>query len=670
MKLLINLIFVSISFIFGLDSINKSTLNSDINTGVKLSDILQGIEGINVSKNRSVKNLDSIYIRGVKQNNIMLDGVSLNNASNSINMLSYIYPPDLEEIRINKNQNSNNLLGGEVDFITHMPSNLEALVFMGYGDPILYDMAPQNTFRGYASIGDAYFDKKFKIKLSYAWIASRGFHQDRAWTSSSDSQIQGYIPSFGPNGENRFIVGNTSRELYQNHNARFKTNINIGDNGLLDISLHYFNFNYNHNEEQTFLTQNGNPYFGNGTGGTTGSLPYSFVGDIGSGIEHQAIESIKYTHKFRDYQITFKILRFDSINDFVSPDYSATPSGGSGTLHNIYSQKTNIDLVYERDFLNREINFNFGAKYNLIQANISEGGVPDWRNFVGNVKSNLFTKALFQSHLLSIFSSVNTYFLDSNLVFSFGTSLEGWRGIIEENSKKDYKNALFLSPRISLEYKPLSITKLKTSFIYKNEAPEFRDLLIGHTYNDGKKIAPNKNLLPQGLSSFDLGIEQDIPMEGKLKIYYFLQYFNNVIYEDFENNIYANAKNALIHGIEISYKQPLFFNIGFFGSYTFSMLNEKFKIPPIPPHVGYLSLYYEDYGFFGSIGIEFRSKIFGVENVYGSRDKYNLVNIKIGYNFDKNISMSLEGMNIFNYQYFDYQKGNGSEFFINARAKL
>lgn len=681
---------------------NTSILNQkDINLrpNAKFSDTLRGLESINIPRGRGMETFDTITIRGIANGaSILVDGVSLNDMNNNTKMLTSMTAMDLEQVEVVRGAFSSiygsGAIGGVVNFITSMPQELEAKANLGYGNPFVKNGAPQNLIRGYVSVGDTFFDKTFRLKASYGFNVSKGYAADDAWVKNTVSGISGYKPSLSARGDEIYIVGNMGRQSFQNHDARLKSQIDINDSGMLDFGFNYSNYNYRHINQQTNLRDSdGNVYWGNDTSGSSGTIPYAFVGGMGNESYHQFIEYIKYRHLFEDSTLELNISRLDGSNTWLSPNNGASPFDGGGVNVDTKHQKTDLNLIYNIDFYNEVLGLLIGADYRLMQMDINESNINDWRYF-NSPKISFKTKKGGKNQFGGIFLDLSARLLDKSLILSFGGRATYWWGgdyyNTNINGSANNNSKFAFSPKASIIYKPLEITALKFSFGQAFRVPTLNQMFVEYTRNDGISFIGNPNLKPETATSFDIGIEQDIvfekyPLKGKLKAYYFYTDLLNLIYINTQgNNQYQNAGKARIQGLELSYNQSLPLGFGIRASYTYT--NSKIlknnanlssvgkRIEGISEHMGYVELNYENYGFFGSIGTEFQSKPFSLNNtiskVYGASDEYYLLDLKIGYNFTPNFALDFSATNILNYKYYRYYRASGAAFFINLSAKV
>ena len=680
--------------------ITKQDINKTPNT--KFSDTIRGLEGINTPKGRGLETFDNVVVRGISGGtNILIDGVSINDMNNNTKMLTSMNALDLERVEVVRGPLSNiygsGALGGVVNFITQIYDELTIKANIGYGNPLQDANAPQNLVRGFVSFGDVYFDKKFKIKASYAFSSSKGYAADHAWVSSQESNVSGYIPTQSSTGDTRYIVGDMGRQSYNTHDFRMQSKLDIGDSSELGVIFNYSNYNYKHIDQKSFLIKDNKEYFGETSGGS-GTIPYAFVGGMGNESYHQFIEAIKYKYYFQDSTLEFNISRIDGFDYWNGPNAGASPFGGSGKQVYTRHQKNALDLFYSFN-LNQYFSLLFGIDYKMLSMDINNHNVANWQD-LDSTKIAFVGKSGGEAHFIGAFGDLNMKFFDDRLISSISARVDSWIGRnyynIDANKiglpTKGNKK-LALSPKLSINYTPFKTTLLKTSLSQAFRVPTLNQMFAEYVYNDGTKILGNPNLKPENATSFDIGIEQRI-FNQPIKIFYFYTHLSNAIYMDSLTSSYQNAGSARLQGIEIAYKENLIDDLILHFTYTWTQskilknsINPSSigkKLPEIPEHKAYVNLYYEykrlfsqDSTIYASLGYEFASKAYynadnldTIKNVYGAKDSYSLFDFRIGMKFNKDFGMNFDITNLLNAKYYSYYKGAGRAFFISLNYNI
>ncbi|STQ85429.1 TonB-dependent receptor [Helicobacter muridarum] len=693
----------------------------------KISDTLRGIEGLRQSKSRGLDTFDTVTIRGIPNGaTIMLDGVILNDMNNNTKMITSMNPSDLLQVEVIRGPFSNlygsGAISGAINFVTAMPEKFEVKTNIAYGSPFMLNTAPENLVRGYISIGNVFFDSKLKLKASYGFSTSDGYAADTAFVESGDTILSGNtgaIDSVNPQGKPIKIVGNMGKQAYQIHDFKLRANLDITENISLDSGF-YFNFyGYRHDDPKTFLRDsNGREVWGNntntnssgtlGTHGTNRPLPIGFGRNIGKERYAQSIFYIGYTQYFDEIMLQAKYSRIDGWRDFNNPDGGAKASslngssitnapnttmlGGQGSNTKDRYQTNNLDIFSMIPIFDSKHKVLAGGQIRHQQFDNEVNNIFDWTKFdsaIENFKSSQNAKSINSG----IFVELRSQWLN-NLSTTLGLRYDYWLGYdfltsgrqASENSKHK------ISPKVTINYLPFSLTTIKASFGQGFRAPTLTNLFSNHVRTDGVVTLGNPNLKPESVTAFDIGVEQKLNIgqyQGLMKAYYFNTYRSDIIFTNIVNSTgrIENGGLALINGLEFSYKQSLPFYFSLLLTYTYTNSEHLTnpgnpnlvgkKLTGIPEHLGFIQIAYDNSKFFGSFGLEMMSKPFAnadnsdtISGVYGSTDGFVLGDLLLGYRFLKNYEASLNITNIFNYKYFSFYRAPGAAFYIQLAAKF
>lgn len=686
----------------------------------KLSDTLRGIEGLRQSKSRGMDTFDSVTIRGISSGAmIMLDGVILNDMDNNTKMIVAMNADDLEQVEVIRGPFSNlygsGALSGAINFVTAMPDKFTLKANIGYGNPFIANTAQENLVRGYMSFGDAFFDKRLKLKASYGFTATSGYAADSAWVYQGDSILQGTsgaISSTNPQGVNIYLIGDMGKQRYQTHDMKLRMQYDLTESIILDSGFMFNYYGYTHDNHTTFLRKDGNEYWGdnsntcvtNCSGGSNANRPMPMYFGRGIGQERfsQSVFYMGYKQYFDDILLSAKYSRIDGWRDFNNPDGGAngetntntTLTGGAGSQTKDRFQTNNLDIFTSIpiESLPQTILIGFQARqlgmdeliYNLANWTDYTSSGSNYVSTRGKKGGRSFMSGIF----IELRSNWNKY-----ISTTLGLRYDYWLGYgyYKDNSPSTNNSKHKVSPKATLNYYITRDSIIKMSAGQGFRAPTLTQMFSDYKTNNGITTIGNPNLKPESATSFDIGFEQKIQLfsqyNGLIKAYYFNTFMSDIIYSNLDGNTsyLKNGGLALINGLELSYKQNLPYNLAILFTYTFtnsSMLKnpsdtsiEGKKLTGIPEHLGYMQISYDDSIFFGSFGIELMSKPFAradnkdtIGGVYGATDGYVLGDIKIGYRFLKHYEVAFNATNIFNQKYFSYYMSPGAAFFIQAGA--
>ena len=677
----------------------------------KFSDTLRGFEGLQQSKSRGMDTFDGAKIRGLSGAAVMIDGIMLNDINNNTKMLTTMSADDIEQVEVVRGAFSNiygsGAVAGAINFITTMPTAFETRASFGYGSGLGTEFAPKNTFRGYVSVGDAFLDKKLRVKLSFGMTNSQGYAADSVVVSDVSGYQGGKLTLDSNTGEPRHNIGDMGNQAYQTYDSALKAEYDIGDVGTLSGYLRWNMYSYEHKNQRTFLTQNGNPSYGDNVDIDNGKpAPILYGRHIGKEMYHQLVSAVGYKHYLpNDSHIEVKFARIDGWDKFNNPDGGANPqsantsiNGGVGSQTNHRYETNNLDLLYLANVSeNHRILSGVQYRHNLYTQTLDY--IANWKDF-SSTSQGRATSGYAQggkSANVGVFSEWQGNFFES-LSTNIGVRYDFWQGYdVYKDADVYAKNTKHnLSPKISLNYALSDITRLKSSFGQAFKAPTLSQMFSNRALSDGTFIKGNPHLKPENVISFDVGFEWDIVLGedyGVFKMYYFNNTTTNAImqysrdYADVKlRGMYDNLGKNRIQGIESSLMLPLGYGLSVHLTYTFmdskilksiESSTEGNKVAGIPSHLAYGALNYDKGAFYGSFGVEYASKPYKnamntltPSGVYGATDSYIIADLRLGWRINKNLDISSNITNLFNHTYYSYYRASGRAFFVSLVGRF
>ena len=677
----------------------------------KFSDTLRGFEGLQQSKSRGMDTFDGVKIRGLSGAAVMIDGIMLNDINNNTKMLTTMSADDIEQVEVVRGVFSNiygsGAVAGAINFITTMPTSFETRASFGYGSALGTEFAPKNTFRGYVSVGDAFLEKKLRVKLSFGMTNSQGYAADSVVVSDVNGYQGGKLTLDSNTGGLRYNIGDMGNQAYQTYDSALKAEYDIGDVGTLSSYLRWNMYSYDHKNQRTFLTQNGTPSYGNNADINNGKpAPILYGRHIGKEMYHQLVSAVGYKHYLADdSHIEVKFSRIDGWDKFNNPDGGANPqsantsiNGGVGSQTNHKYETNNLDLLYLANVSeNHRILSGVQYRHNIYTQTLDY--IANWKDF-NSTSQGRATSGYAQggkSANVGVFSEWQGNFFES-LSTNIGVRYDFWQGYdVYKDADVYVKNTKHnLSPKISLNYALSDITRLKSSFGQAFKAPTLSQMFSNRALTDGTAIKGNPHLKPENVISFDAGFEWDIVLGedyGAFKMYYFNNTITNAImqysrdYADVNlRGMYDNLGKNRIQGIESSLMLPLGYGLSVHLTYTF--MDSKIlksiesatignKVAGIPAHMAYGALNYDKGAFYGSFGVEYASKPYKnamntptPSGVYGATDSYIIADLRLGWRINKNLDISSNITNLFNHTYYSYYRASGRAFFISLSGRF
>ncbi len=677
----------------------------------KFSDTLRGFEGLQQSKSRGMDTFDGVKIRGLSGAAVMVDGIMLNDINNNTKMLTAMSADDIEQVEVVRGAFSNiygsGAVAGAINFITTMPTAFETRASFGYGSALGTEFAPKNTFRGYVSVGDAFLEKKLRVKLSFGTTNSQGYAADSVVVSDVSGYQGGKLTLDSNTGELRYNIGDMGNQAYQTYDSALKAEYDIGDVGTLSGYLRWNMYSYDHKNQRTFLTQNGNPSYGNNVDINNGKpAPILYGRHIGKEMYHQLVSAVGYKHYLpNDSHIEVKFSRIDGWDKFNNPDGGANPqnantsiNGGVGSQTNHRYETNNLDLLYLAN-VSENHRILSGVQYRHNNYTQTLDYIANWKDF-NSTSQGRATSGYAQggkSANVGVFSEWQGNFFES-LSTNIGVRYDFWQGYdVYKDTDVYAKNTKHnLSPKISLNYALSDTTRLKSSFGQAFKAPTLSQMFSNRALSDGTFIKGNPHLKPENVISFDVGFEQDIVLGedyGAFKMYYFNNTTTNAImqysrdYADVNlRGMYDNLGKNRIQGIESSLMLPLGYGLGMHLTYTFmdskilksiESSTEGNKVAGIPSHLAYGAINYDRGAFYGSFGVEYASKPYKnamntptPSGVYGATDSYIIADLRLGWRINKHFDISSNITNLFNHTYYSYYRASGRAFFVSLAGRF
>lgn len=684
-------------------------------TSQQLSDMMRVMAGIKVDKDAGYNGRPQVFMRGIPYGTlVMLDGVILNDLEGEMRIIQSISSMDIEKIEVVRGPFSSLYgtggIGGVINFITSMPTKLESKAELGYGNEIVNGGAEQNRVRGYFSIGDAFFDKRLRVKASYGFTTSDGYARvpalmKKTFDTADNITVNGHTPATGEN------VGNVGRTGYLTNNVHIKAEYDWADKDTTSLTFNMSTINENQNSVKTDLRDaNNQPVYGGKI--STGTTPNNFyspfygIGWSGFRFEQNYIASISHKHYFDDdSSLTTTISSVDLVSHFADGNASNSNTsifGGPGESLDNAASSNYLDVIYQNKLSDKHT-LMVGFQGRMMSASNDRNYVGNWtqrdfwKTYTGlyiQDKSSAWTIAAwtqFTSKWSDVFSTNLGLRLDYwqtyNMTTMDKTSTDPSRQVLPDTKK------FFPSPKFALNYKPYKYTVLKGSIGLAFRAPNTREM-YAHAHS-GDYQESNPLLSPEYGLEFDLGIEQGNAYGGLFKAYYYQTEMYNAIYKNGSGTVDDPYKNInggheRINGVELEVDQKIYGDLSLMANYTFTNARViKNNADPstnghyiafIPQHMGHLALLYggEDReGFYGSLQMNVQSGAYtNIKNTktpshtFGSVDPRATFDAKIGYEFHNKTSLSLSFLNFTNAQYYDYYKTMGASFYVQIASKF
>ena len=690
--------------------IDSKAISTQANT--KITDIISKQAGVHIDNNTSFNPRPKVKIRGINYGTlVLLDGVILSDLEGEARILNQIFLNEVERVEIARGASSavygTGAIGGAINFITAMPKKLEIKAVAGYGSAFIDGEADRNVASAYLSVGNAFLDKKLKVKIHGGFKRSESYANSPAYVDATTMNGQANnLSGYHIDNKGRYIIGTNGEREVNTYDIGIKASYELGERERDELSatFRFSNHNYDTKNYKTYLRDtSGNPTY------TINNQNY-FIGSgqTGLGTYSHILASLNYLHSFDDgiFRIQASSLNLlskwqDAQGWINSPDTSATFNSGKGEGQDIDTSNNYLDFTYEDLRYDRQ-KFTLGAQFRYHSIVQETPSLSNWKDF--DSRNGVLNKYSGETFIASIYGSLNSLWVDSSKYGKFGSTLAGrldnwvdfnqyardYQNQNDTNINRDFKIKYLpvFSPNLSLHYTPLlsSTTQqnltLKTSVGYGFRMPTMRE-----RFYFGKTRRHNPDLKHEQALSFEIGAEYQSKWINTSLYFYNIEMFD-MIYLTGSNtqsdpSMRKNAGRARINGIEYSLDLPIYDALSFIANYTLTnteFLNGTNKgnyLPTIPLHSANFSLSYAPkYGFYGSLWAHYTSAFFYDDantrlwGSLGSYDEQFTLNAKAGYAFANGIDISAQFLNMTNNQYWDYYKVAGASFYLQIGYKL
>ncbi|RDU54014.1 TonB-dependent receptor domain-containing protein [Helicobacter sp. MIT 01-3238] len=698
--------------------IDSKAISTQANT--KITDIISKQAGVHIDNNASFNPRPKVKIRGINYGTlVLLDGVILSDLEGEARILNQIFLNEVERVEIARGASSavygTGAIGGVINFITAMPKKLEIKASAGYGSAFIDGEADRNVASAYLSVGNAFLDKKLKVKIHGGFKRSEVYANSPSYVNATQMEEQtNNLSGYYIDNKDRYIIGTTGEREVNIYDIGIKASYELGERDELSATFRFSNHNYDTKNYKTYLRDaSGNPTY------TINNQNY-FIGSgqTGLGTYSHILASLNYLHSFDDgiFRIQASSLNLLSKwQDAENGDTNRNFSSGKGRGQDIDTSNNYLDFIYEDLHYDRQ-KFTLGAQFRYHHIVQTTPILTNWRD--SSTRSGYHNKYGGETFIGSIYGSLNSLWVDSSKYGKFGSTLAGrfdnwvnFDNYIEdkENAGNAELNKRFattylpiFSPNLALHYTPLlsSTTPqnltLKTSVGYGFRMPTMREKYYfnfgsGGSGHEGREHSPN--LKHEQALSFEIGAEYQSKWINTSLYFYNIEMFD-MIYQtgDGSNTVRMrrNAGRARINGIEYTLEIPIYRALAFGANYTLTNTqfltntsanpNQSTKgnaLPAIPKHSANFSLSYAPkYGFYGSLWAHYTSAFFYDDantRLWGSLYSYDeqfTLNAKAGYAFANGIDISAQFLNMTNNRYWDYYIMPGASFYLQIGYKL
>jgi iron complex outermembrane receptor protein len=562
--------------------------------------------------------LTSVNLRGFPLDNqkrtlVLFDGQDLSSGyTNQVNWSS-IPIESIERIEVVRGPFSalygGTAMGGVINIITRMPKKLEFQVGGGY--------ATYDTWIYHASVGHRLWDK-VSFQLDYKHQSTDGYPTNLVTKSSTTTgkvvgQVAGWIPTRTISGGTTFIIGDSGDNAWWGDSLAFRMKWDVapGHQVLFSSLFNWTGYNYGEPNSYLFNAVTGQPYPPTiATPGTLRLVGYSnrrfstiLPGAYlsGNGQDHQQIYALTSEHQVTD-RTTF---RFRAGITNIPENWYTTPSssnkqttftGGPGKLSTTPSYSWNVEGQVDH-LLGKVHALTGGVVYKTSYAGTQEFDLFNWRDIGHQGKCTY--KSSGEDRIVGVYvqDEMNWH---PKVTTILGARLDWWQtynGMYQETAfvRGTYlpsRDQLAVSPKFAVMYRPWDWVTLRTSVGTAFRPPNVYELYRTWVSSSGTTYKANPDLKPETNLGWEAGTVLK-PFKGNtLTATVFQNFVDDLIYRVLDpsdptgkTQIYRNAAEARILGLELEMTQKLWSWLEVFGNATF--LNARvWKNPDEPESVG------------------------------------------------------------------------------------
>lgn len=685
-----------------LSVIDSEEIHKSPNT--KITDIVKKTPGVRIDNDTSFNPRPRVKIRGINYGTlIMLDGIILSDLEGENRIINQIFLEDIQRVEIARGSYSSlygtGAIGGVINFITTMPNTLETSVIAGYGTEFQSHTADKNLFKIYMSIGDAFFDKRLRIKFNAGYKGSEGYPSFPTYFEPGDNTTQdndrnGYFVDKA----GQTIIGTGGDRNYHIYDTRFKAEYDVSDADMLSFMVGFSSYDYTFKNfisylkdtqgKPTYLINNIDYFVGSGLGG--------------KGRYSHLYGNLTYTHNFEDSLLKIALssmnlysLWQDALHD-KDNNMHGDRFGGPGRTQDTDSSSNYLDVIYQSDIFSSH-KLAIGSQFRYYTYTQDKRNMTNW--LVNSTRTDSFLKFGSEALVASMYVNWEAQWLD-NLSTNLGVRYDYWRNFngyyfnnqnqLNERKDRVNNNESIFSPKFSMNYAPLESLLLKASIGSGFRMPTMRDMYQFTHASNYWDINPD--LKKESALSFDIGAEFHTH-HITTSLYYYQLEMKDMIYRSGagkENDPwkYMNAGKGRINGIEWGAFVSLWNDFVLEGNYTLTLAKvlENPARPQsvgkqligVPKHMANVALHYmPKYGLYASLWAYYTPAFYNddanstpLSNTYGYYESQFNLNAKIGYMWKMGLDASLSFFNLTNNRYYDFYRVAGASFYAQVGYKF
>jgi len=659
----------------------------------KVTDILNTVPGVFVSTGKGMQQTTPGFaLRGIPSDRrtlVMLDGIPLNDGYSGSQLLSAIPVDSISQAEVLFGPMSSlyggNALGGVVNFVTRMPQKTEFGITVGYGNAFESGKAPADVQKTYIHAGTK-FSNDLSVRFSGNWASTNGYRSD--WlTGSKPANTAGAIPTTSETGSSTFLLGTKGDNAWWEHGASLKVEQKVGDNSRWSAGWMLQEYNYDYGDQVTYLRKTTAP---------VGSPVYTVASGEGKDgkysrqIAHAGFETdlgigrLNLLASYTDVGVNSSI---------ITTSTSGTAFAAPGRINNSPSTSAAVDAYWVAALGNHLLTL--GSAYRQDKADSRDYALANWANDAS--KGALYSQAAGTTTLWAGYLQDNWQIMP-DLMVQGSARYDYWRNTdghgLDPTGAKTYaeRSDSAWSPKAGLAYKLNDALTLRSSIGSAFKAPTVYDLYRSSTLSSYDTKA-NPNLKPETVQTWEAGADWKPWRGGEIRATYFYNEISDLIYlgpkvfnaSTGRNERYRiNAGKAETSGVTLSLTHNFDPYNRIFANFTYTNSEMKEneasptsvgkKLTFLPERQASLGFERRHGGWLVSMAGRYASKQYSDDtnadtavDVYKAYDQYFVVDAKVSYRFNANLSASLAIDNLLNREYFSYYQAPQRSWFASLK---
>ena len=654
----------------------------------RLGDVLDQVpslylRGGALGQSQGTSGTSGMSLRGVDQSRtlILIDGQPIQDSRAGKVNWQVPFIDDIARIEVVPGAFSSlygsNAIGGVINIITKQPDRHEftAKAKKGWGD---------------ASGEDASVYLRDKLENGLGLAAGFGYQRRDSYVNDfvvktpvagapGPTVVTGAQPITTREGTPAYLVGDKGSTPWRSSNATVKLFYDLNDRDKIFGGIAHQETNQGYTQFNTYLRDAAGAPVSSGALDINGQrvvlTESNFVNN--SPLNERATRYfVGYDGVLgNDYALKVDLAKIKRAYSFTFANSTATWNSGPGSLYD--TPNTGLDGTAQLSFpVGSQQLIVTGLALHSDKANQQVYTLTDWRNpdtkstVTGSYNGDSTTTSVFVQDEISATNAVTVY---------LGGRLDKWETkgdstVTTTTTLYPKRSTTAFSPKLSAVYRATEAATLRASYGRSFRAPTNEDMytttVFGPTTYKG-----DPNLQPERGTTWEVGGELRVSANTKFTATYYETQLSDMIYSQQTaiafTKLKINAGRAKIRGVELGSASKLTNWLELDANYAYidSKMLENVADPlsvgkqltDTPRNIAGASLTAQQGAWSGSLGARYVSHIFWqaqntdvVEGVPGSYDAHTMVNAKLGYEFAKDVKVTLAINNLFNVTAYSY----------------